>query len=71
MCYGCSKEPSHSDSSFEYPQHMLWMKKKKIIFLFSTLNQSPGKFKPVVLEEMWLKEEGYVQTGHKTLTLDP
>ena len=22
MCFGCSKELSHRDSSFEYPQHM-------------------------------------------------
>ena len=21
-CYGCSKEPSHGDGSFEYPQHV-------------------------------------------------
>ena len=26
MCFGCSKEPSHSDSSFEYPQHMFWLR---------------------------------------------
>ena len=23
ICFGCSKEPSHRDSSFEYPQHVL------------------------------------------------
>ena len=23
MCYGCSKELSHRDSSFEYPQHKI------------------------------------------------
>ena len=23
MCFGCSKEPSASGGSFEYPQHML------------------------------------------------
>ena len=22
VCFGCSKEPSHSDGSFDYPQHM-------------------------------------------------
>ena len=22
MCFGCSKEPSHREGSFEYPQHM-------------------------------------------------
>ena len=22
ICFGCSKEPSHQDGSFEYPQHI-------------------------------------------------
>ena len=30
--FGCSKEASHQDSSFEYPQHMFWLRNKKIIF---------------------------------------
>ena len=30
ICFGCSKEPSHWDGSFEYPQHMLWLRNKKI-----------------------------------------
>ena len=29
ICLGCSKE---------YPQHMFWMRNKKIIFLLRTLN---------------------------------
>ena len=29
MCLGCSKEPSHRDGSFEYPQHMFWLRNKK------------------------------------------
>ena len=36
MCFGCSKEPSHWDGSFEYPQHMVWLRNKKnitIIFM--------------------------------------
>ena len=32
MCFGCSKDPSHRDGSFEYPQHMFWLKNKKNIF---------------------------------------
>ena len=32
ICFGCSKEPSHWDSSFEYPQHMFWLRNKKISF---------------------------------------
>ena len=27
--FGCSKEPSHLGGSFEYPQHMFWMRHKK------------------------------------------
>ena len=29
MCFGCSKEPSHRHGSFEYPQHMFWLRNKK------------------------------------------
>ena len=32
MCIGCSKEPSHQDSSFQYPQHMCCLRIKKIEF---------------------------------------
>ena len=28
-CFECSKEPSHRDGSFEYPQHMFWLRNKK------------------------------------------
>ena len=32
MCFGCSKEPSHRDGSFEYQQHMFWLRNEKIHF---------------------------------------
>ena len=32
LCVECSKEPSHRDGSFEYPQYMFWLRNKKIIF---------------------------------------
>ena len=35
--FECSKEPSR-DGSFEYPQHMFWLRNKKINFLVLTLN---------------------------------
>ena len=38
MCFGFSKEPSHWDGSFEYPQHMFWKINKKINLLLRTLN---------------------------------
>ena len=35
ICFGCSKEPSHRDGSFEYPQQIfLWTDK---IFFYYTL----------------------------------
>ena len=34
VCFGCSKEPSHGDGSFEHPKHMLKIMGKKI---FTTL----------------------------------
>ena len=37
MCCGCLKEPSHRDGSFEYTQHMFWLRNKKNNFLLSTL----------------------------------
>ena len=30
MCFECSKEGSHRDGSFEYPQHMFWLWNKKV-----------------------------------------
>ena len=32
VCFWCSKEPSQRDGSFEYQQHMFWLRKKKISF---------------------------------------
>ena len=32
ICFGCSKELSHWDGSFEYPQHMFWLRNKKKYF---------------------------------------
>ena len=29
ICFGCSKESSHRDGSFEYPQLMFWLRNKK------------------------------------------
>ena len=38
LCFGCSKEPSHRDGSFEYPQHMFLLRNKKIIFSYVLLS---------------------------------
>ena len=37
MCFWCSKEPSHWDVSFEYPQHMFWTRNKENSFSIRTL----------------------------------
>ena len=41
MCFGCSKEPSHQDGSFEFPQHMFWLSNKKNNFPVRTLIWMP------------------------------
>ena len=41
ICFGCSKELSHRDGSFEYPQHMFWLRNKKNNFLLHTLIWGP------------------------------
>ena len=41
MCFWCSKEPSHRDGSFEYPQHMFWLRNKKSNFRLPTLIWGP------------------------------
>ena len=38
MCCGCSKEPSHLDGPFEYPQHMFWMINKELNFQYALLS---------------------------------
>ena len=42
MCFECSKEPSHRDGSIEYPQHMFWLRNKKINFQLRTLIWGPA-----------------------------
>ena len=46
MCLGCSKEPSHRDGSFEYPQHMFWLRNKKNNFQLRTLIWRPALLFP-------------------------
>ena len=37
MCFGCSKESSHRDGSFEYQQHMFLLRNEKNNFQISAL----------------------------------
>ena len=41
ICFGCSKEPSHWDRSFDHPQHMIWLRNKKNNFQLHTLIGRP------------------------------
>ena len=41
ICFGCSKEPSHQDGSYEYQQHMFWLRNKKNNFQLRTLIWGP------------------------------
>ena len=41
MCFGCSKEPSHRDGSFEHPQHMFWLRNKTDNFQVRSLILGP------------------------------
>ena len=50
MCFGCSKEPSHWDGSFEHPQHMFWLRNKKNSFQLRTLS-----LRPVFLQRRYAK----------------
>ena len=43
MCFGCSKEPSHGDGSFEYPQHMFCLKIEKNNFQLHTFILNKGE----------------------------
>ena len=43
MCFGWAKEPSHRDGSFEYPQHMFWLRNKKNNFQLATLIWGPDQ----------------------------
>ena len=41
MCFGCSKEPSHRDGSFQHPLHIFWLRNTKINFQLHTLILRP------------------------------
>ena len=67
MCFGCSKEPSHRDGSFEYPQHMFWFRNKKINFQLCTLNWRPdvALWKiPLALKELKKDVDTYMIKCH-------
>ena len=76
MCFGCSKEPSHWDSSFEYPQPMFWLRNKKIIFRYALLS---GAWHSLCLfyrlegphPGQGLMTEGYTRNADSPISEDP
>ena len=48
MCFGCSKEPSHRDGSFEYPQHMFWLRNEKTNVQLRILIWGPVSFGKII-----------------------
>ena len=74
MCFGCSKEQSHRDGAFEYPQHMFWLRNKKNNFQLHTLIWGPGYENVVnVLDislhiQYCLSSLGNVHSKNKTAT---
>ena len=59
MCFGCSKEPSHRDGSFEYPQHMFWMRNEENNFPIRTLIWRPGDVAQYPLYHMTCAPENF------------
>ena len=63
MCFVCSKEPSHGDGSFEYPQQMFWLRKKKINFSYALLS---GGLKSLInIGDRCCGEGGYSSLSYK------
>ena len=65
MCFWCSEEPSHRDGSFEYPQHMFWLRNKENNFQLHTLiwGSDHGSFQLFFLfkpESMSIQKAGLI-----------
>ena len=56
MCFGCSKEPSLWDGSFEYPQHMFYMRNKENSFPIHTLIWRPDNNN----NKMWFRKLNWI-----------
>ena len=62
MCFWYSKEPSR-DGSFEYPQHMFWMRNKKNNFQLRTLIWGPAD--SVLKRLIWKRVSNNIQKQQK------
>ena len=73
MCFGCSKEPSYRDGSFEYPQHMFWLRNKKTNFQLRTLiwGTDYTEFACIVLLMLLRVEDGWIVGWNDGSTMPP
>ena len=44
MCFGCTKEPSYRDGSFECSQQRFWLEIRKIMFSYALLSEKKKTF---------------------------
>ena len=59
ICFGCSKELSHRDGSFEHQQHMFWLRNKKNNFQLRTLIEGPENMR--ITDDLNLNSQTYLQ----------
>ena len=68
MGLGCSKESSHRDGSFEYPQHMFWLRNKKIICSFIWRSDNAMlKLKPIISSVEWSNKGTLLQRNNRKM----
>ena len=64
ICFGCSKQPSHWDGSFEYPQHMFRLRNKKLFFCYALLTKGLDKILVLILiQTVWHSDTWVVISG--------
>ena len=64
MCFGCSKEPSHWDGSFEYPQHMFWLRNTKNNFQLRTFI-----WRPVSTKISWADPNVFIRVAFDSVSV--
>ena len=63
ICFGCSKELSHRDETFEYPQHMFWLRSKKINFNYALFSNSLYRIALVDLDSLQNLDSRHVRVS--------
>ena len=63
ICFGCSKELSHRDDTFEYPQHMFLLRSKKINFNYALFSNSLYRMALVDLDSLQNLDSRHVRVS--------